>query len=124
MISSEIQLSRLLFTLGSISLAVVVPQAFEKISGLLIIILLSVTVIPHGALDHIVFYQMYIKSHRSTHQLKDIIHKVVFYTHYLGIMVLWWVSWRFQMSITFIIFLALSAYHFGEVLLVVNSRVI
>jgi hypothetical protein len=115
MISSEIQFSRLLFTVGSIALAYAFPQAFENISGILIILLLSVTVIPHGALDHTVFYQLYDNRYRSNGIFRNIMQKIIFYTNYLSIMVLWGISWKYQMPLTFIIFLGLSAYHFGEV---------
>lgn len=123
MISSDIQLSRLVFTLASIAFAVGAPRTFENISGILIVLLLGVTVIPHGALDHIVFYQLYNNQYRKD-SFKGIIHKVIFYAHYLSIMALWGISWQYQMSITFLIFLGLSAYHFGEVTCILKRRVI
>jgi hypothetical protein len=121
MISHGIQLGRLLLTALSILFSFLSPKYFESISGLLIILLMVLTVIPHGALDHIVFYQLYYTRNfdkgKKSPNMAWIIPRIIFYFHYLSIMVLWSVSWQYQTSFTFLIFLALSAYHFGEVFL-------
>ena len=58
--------------------------------------------IPHGAIDHILFFKK-----RSMSQLK-------FYSLYLGLIVLFIAAWFYFPIVSFIFFLILSAFHFGE----------
>jgi Brp/Blh family beta-carotene 15,15'-monooxygenase len=58
--------------------------------------------IPHGAIDHILFFRK-----RTMSQLK-------FYTLYLGLIVLFVVAWIYFPITSFLFFLVLSAFHFGE----------
>lgn len=58
--------------------------------------------IPHGAIDHILFFRK-----RTMSQLK-------FYSLYLGLIVLFVVAWLYFPISSFIFFLVLSAFHFGE----------
>jgi len=58
--------------------------------------------IPHGAIDHVLFFRK-----RQMSQLK-------FYTIYLGLIVAFIALWFWQPVISFVVFLLLSAFHFGE----------
>ena len=58
--------------------------------------------IPHGAIDHVLFFRK-----RKMSQLK-------FYTIYLGLILAFILLWFWQPLISFVIFLLLSAFHFGE----------
>ena len=58
--------------------------------------------IPHGAIDHILFFKK-----RSMTQFK-------FYSLYLGLIVLFVAAWLYIPILSFIFFLILSAFHFGE----------
>lgn len=58
--------------------------------------------IPHGAIDHILFFRK-----RTMSQLK-------FYSLYLGLIVLFVVAWLYFPILSFVFFLILSAFHFGE----------
>ena len=58
--------------------------------------------IPHGAIDHVLFFKK-----KSMTQLK-------FYGLYLGLIVLFVLLWLKFPVISFIFFLILSAFHFGE----------
>lgn len=58
--------------------------------------------IPHGAIDHILFFRK-----RSMSQFR-------FYTLYLGLILLFVLAWLYYPITSFIFFLVLSAFHFGE----------
>lgn len=58
--------------------------------------------IPHGAIDHVLFFRI-----RKMSQLK-------FYFIYLGLIGLFFLFWLYQPLWSFIFFLLLSAFHFGE----------
>lgn len=58
--------------------------------------------IPHGAIDHVLFFRK-----RKMSQLK-------FYSIYLGLIVAFILLWFWQPVLSFIVFLLLSAFHFGE----------
>ncbi len=121
-VAADIQGSRLGITLISMGIAWAAPSFFESSLALpLLLTILIGLVIPHGALDHIAFYQLYSQRYSMTAiqktepRLAYWIPRVIFYVHYLAIMALWGLFWRTLMPVTFVIFLVLSAYHFGEV---------
>ena len=58
--------------------------------------------IPHGAIDHILFFKK-----RKMSQLK-------FYTLYLSLILLFLIFWLYQPMWSFLFFLVLSAFHFGQ----------
>ena len=58
--------------------------------------------IPHGAIDHVLFFKK-----NTTSQLK-------FYGAYLGLILLFLVGWLVEPLWSFVFFLVLSAFHFGE----------
>jgi len=58
--------------------------------------------IPHGAIDHILFFRK-----RTMSQLK-------FYSLYLGLIVVFIAAWLYFPILSFVFFLILSAFHFGE----------
>lgn len=121
-VAHEIQGSRLGITLLAMTTAWLFPTAFKSYIALpLLLTFLVCFVIPHGALDHIAFYQLYGQRYslssiqKSEPFLAYWIPRVIFYVHYLAIMALWGLFWRTLMPVTFVIFLVLSSYHFGEV---------
>ena len=58
--------------------------------------------IPHGAIDHILFFKK-----KTTTQLK-------FYSVYLGLILAFLVCWLYLPMWSFMLFLFISAFHFGE----------
>jgi len=69
--------------------------------------LILLTGIPHGALDHLI--------QRATDNQKNKVYNFRRFTFkYLLIMVLYGLLWYFFSGISFIIFLVISAWHFGE----------
>jgi len=58
--------------------------------------------IPHGAIDHVLFFKK-----NTASQLK-------FYGAYLGLILLFLVGWLVEPLWSFVFFLVLSAFHFGE----------
>lgn len=81
-------------------------QAFVEISIEYQLVAASILIllfgIPHGAIDHILFFRK-----RTMSQLQ-------FYSIYLGLIVCFVVLWLWQPLLSFVLFLLLSAYHFGE----------
>ncbi len=59
--------------------------------------------IPHGAIDHII----YLEERKDTGQ-------IFFYSFYFGLMGIYILAWFLFPVLSFIAFLLLSAYHFGE----------
>ena len=58
--------------------------------------------IPHGALDHILFFKK-----RNTSQVK-------FYSIYLGLVLFFILLWIYYPTLSLTLFLIISAFHFGE----------
>lgn len=58
--------------------------------------------IPHGAIDHVLFFK------------KNQVSQLKFYGAYFGLIVLFLVGWVFEPFWSFVFFLILSAFHFGE----------
>lgn len=76
-----------------------IPLEHQLIAASLFILLFG---IPHGAIDHVLFFRK-----RKMTTLK-------FYTLYLGLIVCFVGLWFWQPLLSFVLFLLLSAYHFGE----------
>ena len=71
----------------------------QVVPAILFIALLG---IPHGAIDHLLFLE------KSTWS------PLLFYSFYLGLIVLYIVAWIFTPAVSMGVFLVLSAYHFGQ----------
>lgn len=76
-----------------------IPINHQLIAASIFILLFG---IPHGAIDHVLFFR---KSQMST---------VSFYIIYLGLIVAFVGLWLCWPLLSFVLFLLLSAYHFGE----------
>ncbi|KAJ3349210.1 hypothetical protein HDU83_000686 [Entophlyctis luteolus] len=93
--------------------------------------------IPHGAIDHILYYQIFLESQmcsteevsssmapsfswedlsrsKSVSKLKTKLSVGLFYFNYFVLMMIWAASWAKAPLVTFWGFLVVSAYHFGE----------
>lgn len=79
----------------------------ETIQWIFFAATILVTGIPHGALDHIVAKQNSILQHQSFSSLQ-------FYLTYLSRMALYGICWYFFPSFALLLFIVLSAFHFGE----------
>ncbi len=66
------------------------------------LVLIALFGIPHGAIDHILFTEA------------QKVGKFTFYTSYIGAMALFTLAWWVWPVFSFVFFLALSAYHFGQ----------
>ena len=111
-----------LLTLLIILVAYSQPRLFSDYLAIPITIaLITFLGIPHGAIDHIIYYQICRQnpSSRVNAQGSDrsieIGKRLGFYWNYLLIMKVWAFSWYFCPTVTLVVFLAISAYHFGEV---------
>lgn len=66
------------------------------------LVLISIVGIPHGAIDHILFLKI------------NDVHPILFYGAYFLLMILYLICWFVFPVASMVIFLVLSAYHFGE----------
>lgn len=73
------------------------------IAGLLILLI----GIPHGAADHYLFQQLYAQRYGKRAVL-------FFYVGYLGLIGLVFIGWYLMPILTMVLFLLLSAFHFGQ----------
>ncbi|KAI9340483.1 beta-carotene 15,15'-dioxygenase-domain-containing protein [Obelidium mucronatum] len=131
------------FTIFAIFLFNILPEPLvqDYISTPFILTCLIVFGIPHGAIDHILYYQVYQETRPFTagdaagsmspernyfesfgdnqgrHPELAISKKLrvsLFYFNYLTIMIFWMICWTGVPLVTFWTFLAVSAYHFWE----------
>ena len=83
------------------------PQVLAQIEIVLAIGLIVLIGIPHGATDYLIF-QYLSKPFWGTDQL------FYFYRNYIALIGVYSLLWWFAPSIAFILFIALSIYHFGQ----------
>ena len=76
-----------------------IPIDYQIIGSALLLLCIG---IPHGTLDHLITYKV-----QKTNKLK-------FYTYYLGTIVLFFLLWMIAPNLGFVLFLLISAFHFGE----------
>lgn len=76
----------------------------DLVFGALMLILLG---IPHGAVDHLV-------AQRLAEQKKENFNLALFIIKYLGIMLAYGVCWHFFPQVSFILFIGISIFHFGD----------
>ncbi len=76
-----------------------IPIDYQIIGSAILLLCIG---IPHGTLDHLITYKV-----QKTNKLK-------FYTYYLGTIVLFFLIWMIAPSLGFVLFLLISAFHFGE----------
>ncbi|TRX60201.1 hypothetical protein FNH22_09135 [Fulvivirga sp. M361] len=77
----------------------------ESVQGYIFILILVTVGIPHGSLDHKILF-----SNRSPTKSQ----KLKFYITYVSLMLITGVCWYLEPKWSFICFLILSAYHFGQ----------
>jgi beta-carotene 15,15'-dioxygenase len=82
----------------------VLPQNIQIIFFVSLILL---TGIPHGALDHLI-------QEATDKKLNRVYNSKMFSVKYLSIMVLYALTWYFFSGLSLLIFLLISAWHFGE----------
>jgi Brp/Blh family beta-carotene 15,15'-monooxygenase len=66
------------------------------------VVLISLFGIPHGAIDHIIY-----REERTTSA-------IVFYSFYFGLMIIYLCFWMYSPIFSMVVFLVLSAFHFGQ----------
>jgi beta-carotene 15,15'-dioxygenase len=82
----------------------VLPQNIQIIFFVSLILL---TGIPHGALDHLI-------QEATDKKLNRVYNSKIFSVKYLSIMLLYALTWYFFSGLSLVIFLIISAWHFGE----------
>jgi len=78
-------------------------------------ILVLLVGIPHGATDHVIFNVL-----KQRHVKQSV--PITFLLGYLGIMLVYLLLWWWQPGLSLIIFLVISAYHFGETQLIRSPK--
>lgn len=92
----------------SLCLGLLGAVAIDSTTPLYLAVLLILLVgIPHGAADHRLFQKLYAQTYGSRALL-------LFYLGYLGLIGFVFLGWYFFPFLTLILFLVLSAYHFGQ----------
>lgn len=79
----------------------------ENIQWIIFAITILLAGIPHGALDHLVAKQNSTLQHQKFSSTQ-------FYINYLSRMILYGICWYFFPSFSLLLFILLSAFHFGE----------
>jgi beta-carotene 15,15'-dioxygenase len=107
---------QLVVTIGTILISYLYPSTMEKYSAYLMTISIVTFGIPHGALDHILYYELETIRNELPEKKKygPFVHSLFFYINYLVIMLLWAACWDSHPDIAFWSFLLVSSYHFGE----------
>ncbi|MDX1629756.1 MAG: Brp/Blh family beta-carotene 15,15'-dioxygenase [Fulvivirga sp.] len=98
--------TNILLLIASIcSLLLVFLVDIQAIGFIVFIITISMVGIPHGAIDHIVYF-------KKTNITKGRFFS--FYAYYIGLMIFVATCWIYFPVFSFLIFLTVSAYHFGQ----------
>lgn len=92
----------LLSNLISNILSLCTPLAFLEFQAPIALFLIAFIGIPHGAIDHLLFLK---KTNRN---------KTYFYSFYISLLAIYFVSWMYYPTLSLSLFLVLSAYHFGQ----------
>jgi Brp/Blh family beta-carotene 15,15'-monooxygenase len=95
-------------TFGIIALSIFNQYVFLAIQNYYILFCLFILGIPHGAIDHILYFQTFKE------KLTPRLSKLYFYSNYASVMLLWILLWDGRPKIAFWLFLFVSSYHFGE----------
>jgi Brp/Blh family beta-carotene 15,15'-monooxygenase len=75
------------------------------------ILLITLLGIPHGAIDHLLYYQIC----RRNGQKYPLKWRFNFYGNYFAFMLLWTIGWLSFPALTLAAFLLMSSFHFGQV---------
>lgn len=97
----------LLCTLATILLSVWGGLALGSVAFVVLMVMVALTGIPHGAVDHIVAADLYGLGPSWSDQAK-------FYTVYLALMAGYGVLWLISPVVSLALFLLLTIYHFGQ----------
>lgn len=104
----ELHLRRLT-TLLIIALSVFTSALGEQMSFIVAIALICVIGIPHGATDHLLFFSIAQKLPGNKKKLR-----LKFYATYIGIMSAYGFLWLVSPKLSFLVFILVSFYHFGQ----------
>jgi Brp/Blh family beta-carotene 15,15'-monooxygenase len=92
---------------AALSINLIFPEFIESIRFWFMAVVILIIGMPHGALDHIISYHSFPE--KSEKQKK-----IWFYSYYTLIMVVYAILWLWMPLISFLIFLGITLYHFGQ----------
>jgi len=105
----RIQIMVQLITLAIVLVSLSNQQWLLSSSLLVAIVLILMVGIPHGANDHLLFFNL-IKKNINNKSSSG----TLFFTSYLGLIFLYILSWYFFPTFSLVLFILLSIYHFGQ----------
>lgn len=105
----RIQIMVQLITLAIVLVSFSNQQWLLSSSLLVAIVLILMVGIPHGANDHLLFFNL-IKKNINNKSSSG----TLFFTSYLGLIFLYILSWYFFPTFSLVLFILLSIYHFGQ----------
>ncbi|KAJ3363507.1 hypothetical protein GGF31_000949 [Allomyces arbusculus] len=117
---AALSIPALALTLATILASLLLPRGYTDVAALPIATaLIAVFGIPHGAVDHKLFYEhaaahLALVDHDKKHRAWFTSPQVRFYTGYLGLMAVHALFWIVHRPTAFAAFLALAVYHFGH----------
>ncbi|MFM7054770.1 MAG: Brp/Blh family beta-carotene 15,15'-dioxygenase [Bacteroidota bacterium] len=100
---------RRILTLMIVALSVFTTAFGEQASFVVAIALICLIGIPHGATDHILFFSIAQKMPGDKNKIQ-----LRFYATYLGIMGAYGLLWYVSPQLSFLLFILVSFYHFGQ----------
>lgn len=104
----ELHLRRII-TLAIVALSVFTSAFGDQATFIVSIALICLIGIPHGATDHLLFFSI-AKKLPGNHKVL----RLRFYLTYLGIMATYGLFWYLSPGLSFLIFILVSFYHFGQ----------
>jgi len=105
----RIQLMVQLFTLIIIMLSLIKHELFVSSSLVVALVLIVLIGIPHGANDHLLFFNL-INKRVDEKNVKD----TLFFSSYIGLILLYVCCWYLFPTFSLGLFILISIYHFGQ----------
>jgi len=94
-------------TLLVVLVALFLPDLLRSASSIVVVALIALIGIPHGATDYVLFQYLFKQQEGAKSMGR-------FYGLYLGLMALYGLVWWLAPTIAFALFLTIAAYHFGQ----------
>lgn len=88
-------------------IGIVTPELLSKFETILLISVVLILGIPHGAVDHLIFLHVSVKTFGRTTAMR-------FFSMYLIVVLAYALLWAFFPLLSLLSFMLISAYHFGQ----------
>ena len=105
----RIQLMVQLFTMIIIMVSLIKHELFVSSSLVVALVLIVFIGIPHGANDHLLFFNLINKSVDKNNKKS-----ILFFASYIGLIILYVCCWYLFPTFSLGLFILISIYHFGQ----------